>query len=295
MDLLDKIKNLFTPADDLQDGHLISDDEPNEANRPEEGQPKVAREPKPSSSGIDLGDNSVEAREHIIESITNELKPLRGRDEYRELEVYVLDPKLRPLMQDEGFKQQLRLALDNCGLESLGSGNVKVTPSDPRQEGAFPALNGALQLVVRKEIEELPTAKRLRLAVYGGMGSMAEAEYVLDASQKQVFHIGRSRVVKQGGPPRVNDIIIRDDEPDEALLQANRHVSRSHADIVYRDGRFYIKAMPGGCRAMGNAATKVYHGEKVEELADTNTLKLLCDGDLIELGKEVILHVSVAE
>ena len=46
---------------------------------------------------------------------------------------------------------------------------------------------------------------------------------------------------------------------------------------------------------MGNAATKVYHGEKVEELADTNTLKLLCDGDLIELGKEVILHVSVAE
>ncbi len=78
------------------------------------------------------------------------------------------------------------------------------------------------------------------------------------------------------------------------MLQCNNHVSSTHADIVFKNNRYYIKAAIGGCRAIGGSPTKVVRDEKATELRDTTLLYPLEDGDIIELGKNVLLMFSLS-
>ena len=123
---------------------------------------------------------------------------------------------------------------------------------------------------------------------------MMKPSYILDSDKKKIYHIGRGTASRKGGKYRVNDIVIKDKEADSDLLQCNMHVSSTHADIVFKNNRYYIKAAIGGCRAIGGSPTKVVRDEKATELRDTTFLCPLEDGDIIELGKNVLLMFSLS-
>lgn len=73
------------------------------------------------------------------------------------------------------------------------------------------------------------------------------------------------------------------------------HVSSAHADIVFKNGNYYLRAAVGGCRALGGSPTKIVRNENVIEMRNTTLLYLLENGDILELGKNVLLLFSLSD
>lgn len=131
------------------------------------------------------------------------------------------------------------------------------------------------------------------ISIIDDTGSLANEHYILDSDKKNVFHIGRGSSSRKGGKFRVNDIIIKENEADPDLMECNSHVSSAHADIIYKNNRFYLKASHGGCRATGGSPTKLVRNEIASELRDMSLMYPLEDGDIIELGKKLLLIFSI--
>lgn len=259
-----------------------------------------------TTSTLELPDNAIEAREKIIKEIIKKLNSLyKIKEKFKGITIYVSNPLLILHIDNDEFKDDLRLELENTGLNSLFDSEnhpiVISTDTPPINAIVVPDLGLAIVLTKRASKENggdggkpQPTGK-IKISIYEGQGSLKETEYVLDSTQKRVFHIGWSRTVRAKGPLRINDVVIKDDETDDELKKLNSKVSRSHADIAWRDGRFFLKAMPSGCRPEGGAVTKVFRDDKEIELLTSSMFEQLCDGDLIELGKAVILQVNIVE
>lgn len=124
---------------------------------------------------------------------------------------------------------------------------------------------------------------------------MMKPSYILDSDKKKVYHIGRGITTRrEGGKYRVNDIVINDKEADAELRRCNGDVSSAHADIIFKNNRYYIKAAIGGCG--GNVGSRtVVRDEKPEELKDTARLRPLKDGVIIQLGKNVQLIYALSD
>ena len=262
--------------------------------------PEIPEAPEPpvtnKKEGLDLGDNAQAAVGDLITWIIDALAPLRGGfgpDAVHDMTIHVADPRARLLMGDT-FIKKLRVELDNNLLDGISAGEILVADGLTDNPAALNVKPGLLQLKLTKRGGEPPKASgKAVIAIVEGTGSLKQQRYELDASSKTVFHIGRGKVVKKGGVIRINDIIINDEETDDKILAINRRVSSAQADILWRNGAFYLKAMPSGCRPEGGAATKVYHEEKFRELRDTFMPVLLHDGDFIELGGTLLLSFNI--
>ena len=140
------------------------------------------------------------------------------------------------------------------------------------------------------DAQEQQEIVKARISVVKGYGSLKTKSIVLDSSKKNRYLIGRGEISHKDGFHRVNDIIIDDACEDERMQQLNNHVSSSHADIVVHNGRYHLKAMPSGCRASGGSATMIIRDRQKIELKDVNMMYQLKSGDIIELGKSVLLE-----
>ena len=263
-----------------------------------EPSPSNPETPEPKQTeGLELGDNMQEAVGDLISWIIDALSPLRGglaSDAVHDMTIHVADTRAR-LIMGETFLQRLRLELDNNLLSAISAGDIGILDGLTDSPTALNVKPGFLQVSISSRSVVVKATGRAIVTIVEGTGSLANPSYELDASAKTVFHIGRGKVVKRGGSIRVNDIVINDAEPDERVLAQNRRVSSSQADILCRDGAFYLKAMPSGCRPEGGAATKVFHNETARELRDTFMPVLLQDGDFIELGGTLLLSFSIVD
>ena len=197
---------------------------------------------------------------------------------------------------DERLISDLRLALDNAMLEAVGSRSIvtRFDTVDHIPENARTLVEDQLYVTWRSEAprpkESAPV--KARISAVEPMGTLRQSEYLIDSAIKPVWHIGRGAVSPAAGSYRRNDIMIHDADPSAEMQKINNHVSSNHADIVARSGRFYLKACAGGCRSLGGSPTKLVHNDKPIEITDTATLHPLADGDLIELGKSVLLQFN---
>lgn len=201
------------------------------------------------------------------------------------------------------FEDDLKRELTNAFLEKIGSKSLQIIlkPKSETEDCISLIDNqvyyrwGKADTTVDDKSKEIPYERVVAtVSIIEGTGSMMKPSYILDSDKKKVYHIGRGITSRKGGKYRVNDIVIKDKEADSELLQCNGHVSSTHADIVFKNNRYYIKAAIGGCRAIGGSPTKVVRNEKATELRDTTLLYPLEDGDIIELGKNVLLMFSLS-
>lgn len=244
----------------------------------------------PSPETVSVSSNAVDSTADIIDAVIGTLSPLSLKDDFLGLRLRVADPVFKALLQDASFEDSLRLALANAQFESLATGKLEIAEEAPGESDSL-ICDGkvGLSFIEKGEVKDVPVYSAAVISVLDGRGSLAEESYTLRPdSKKNVFRIGRGRFSTKDAY-RVNDIIIKDDEKDEALAELNSYVSSAHADIVCRDSRFYLKVTPHGCRAMGGCATKLIHEGEVSEIRDDRSLHMLKDGDLIELGKSVVL------
>lgn len=202
------------------------------------------------------------------------------------------------------FEDDLKRELTNAFLEKIGSKSLQIIlkPKSETEDCISLIDNqvyykwGKADTSVDDKPKEIPYERVVAsVSIIKGTGSMMKPSYVLDSDRKKIFHIGRGVTSRKGGKYRVNDIVIKDKEADHDLLECNAHVSSTHADIIFKNNKFYIKAAIGGCRAIGGSPTKLVRDEKATELRDTNLLYPLEDGDIIELGKNVLLVYSLTD
>lgn len=201
------------------------------------------------------------------------------------------------------FEDDLKRELTNAFLEKIGSKSLQIVlkPKSETEDSISLIDNqvyykwGKADTSTDDKPKELPYERVVAsVSIIEGSGSMMKPYYILDSDNKKVYHVGRGMTSRKGGKYRVNDIVIKDKDADLDLMEYNRHVSSTHADIVFKNNRFYIKAAEGGCRAIGGSPTKLVRDEKATELQDTNLLYPLEDGDIIELGKNVLLMFSLS-
>jgi len=118
-------------------------------------------------------------------------------------------------------------------------------------------------------------AKRAVVSVFGAKGDLLRDEYELSSEELET----------EGGY-RQNHIAVDDVKNPEV----NGHVSRAHARIGYSEAvGFYLQVEFGGSRLAGNR-TRIFRGEEKLDVVSVEVKEPLHHGDLIELGKAVVLQ-----
>ena len=150
-----------------------------------------------------------------------------------------------------------------------------------------------LQIVDTEILKEVKSAKAV-ISVFGESGSLLQEQYVLssnDMRQKMIpaYNIGSGKFPKIPSGYRENHIAI-DDNPASPMAEKNKYVSRMHAHIGYSDKfGFYLQVEKDGTRLMGKR-TRIFRGEEKIECDNPQAKVTLQSGDLIELGKAVVLR-----
>lgn len=150
-----------------------------------------------------------------------------------------------------------------------------------------------LQIVNTETVKESKSAKAM-ISIFGESGSLMQEQYVLssdDMKQKMIpaYNIGAGKYPKIPSGYRENHIAI-DDNPDSPMAEKNKYVSRMHAHIGYSDKfGFYLQVEKDGTRLMGKR-TRIFRGEEKIECDNPQAKIQLQSGDLIELGKAVVLR-----
>lgn len=141
-------------------------------------------------------------------------------------------------------------------------------------------------------VEKENHIKKASISIFGGNGSLLQEKYelsneVLEKEHRKFYHIGRGEHPDmEDGSYRQNHIVI----DDKNNLDKNRFVSRAHARIGYSENiGFYLQVEFGGSRLSGNR-TRLFRDEEKIEVENVDMKHPLHDGDLIELGKAVLLQ-----
>lgn len=204
----------------------------------------------------------------------------------------------------ERFEADLRRALADAFLDRIGSKSLKIElRPKPDSPDCISLIDNRIYYTWRKpegaadpkKKDDVPYQRASAyISVVKGTGSLAQAVYELDTDKQTSWHIGRGVTARKGGKYRINDIVVKDTESNPDLMECNGHVSSAHADIIYKNNRFYLRAAIGGCRACGGSPTKLVRDEQAVELRDTSIVYPLADGDMLELGKKVLLLFSLS-
>jgi hypothetical protein len=151
-----------------------------------------------------------------------------------------------------------------------------------------------LDVYLQEELAPVPekkVAKKAVVSVFGGKGDLLRNEYELSSEElekdgRDFYNIGRGEFPDVEGGYRQNHIAVDDVKNPEV----NGHVSRTHARIGYSEAiGFYLQVEYGGSRLSGNR-TRIFRGEEKLDVVSVEVKEPLHHGDLIELGKAVVLQ-----
>lgn len=152
--------------------------------------------------------------------------------------------------------------------------------------------SGKIFLQIRDSLPLIP--KRASISIFGNAGSLLKDNYIISSDEMeekklQAYNIGAGEFPKIPSGYRQNHIAI-DDNPQSPMIEKNKFVSRKHAHIGYSDTfGFYLQVERDGTRLMGKR-TRIFRGDKIIEMENPKVKEPLQDGDLIELGKAVMLR-----
>ncbi len=250
-------------------------------------------EDRPSPLLDDKFINIEKTKDQIISSILKILNPYRGFDDFSGCSLWVSDA-IFSIVDSEDFRDRLKVAFDNNYFESLGGGTIDVRQGWPDEGKTAVTKLPNYEIWINWQKRTEIRYKEARITIVEGTGSMAEMEYIINGD-KSIYHIGRGKLDRRDNQYRLNDIVIRTDDPDADIQSNNNYVSQSQADIVFEEGAFYLKACRRGCRTYGGSPTKLIHNQDIIELRNTEALYPLYDGDMIELGKRVVLLFNLSE
>ena len=238
-------------------------------------------------------DNAVEWQEEIINVIVKYFKQFYGRAFSDTIVIWATNQQNQVIVNSHDFKDALCLALEEVNLQSVAKAIILFEFQEPPVNNLFHEAMEGLFIEIRNHPSVV--ISKARITSVPGFGTLSLYEYVLDTTQKTVFHIGRGEISRYE-TYRVNDVVIKADETDPEQKEKNTNVSSAHADIVFKNNAFHLRATPRGCRSTGGSATKIIRGDnRPTELEDTKTLYPLQNGDLIELGKHVLLRFEIAK
>lgn len=249
-------------------------------------------------------DNAVETKKKIIETLIARFKQLRfdsNSIRILKVSVWVADPVYISLLKNDNFIVQLHTEIENNFIVSLKDAEIAVRMGKPAAKvQASCILEDAVWFSFTiQEDEDVTSKKMARISVAGNRGSLKKKTYELDVEKRTLYHIGRGEIEQNPARPyRENHIVVDDTEKNKTLLELNRHVSGSHADIIYNNGTFYLKATPYGCRPVGSKTAVIREnpeGTEEFEIRDSDSRFRLRDGDLIELGESVVLHFAISK
>lgn len=136
------------------------------------------------------------------------------------------------------------------------------------------------------------TTNYATISVLNGFGSIADDP--IKICPNKTYNIGRGkRILTSNGMLRVNHIAI-DENPDCKEYEYNKHVSRCHAHI----GMGFTLYVDEGGTSLNKNRTRIQRegmNEYIDLMSDTKTPVPLQDGDIIELGKKVMLEFKFSD
>lgn len=241
---------------------------------------------------------TTEKRHFTVEEFKKKLSPLFGTvsTDYQDLVVVVIVDPENPdttmyAWADDKFKNDLRVELDNAGLQNVGNRSITI------ERRPLSGIAGCISLIDNCVYYKFggvqdPQHCKAVISIYDGRGSLAQEEYLLDPEVKTIFRIGRGEKANKGNLPRTNDIIIKANETNPTVAGLNQCVSSAHADIIYKDGKFMLQAKPWGTEDYNNR-TKIHRDEEVTYLTTSGMKETLRDGDIINLGNSVYLEFHI--
>ena len=228
-------------------------------------------------------DSIEDVKDTVIEKLLGSLRPFRGKDDFMGITLWINDASFAALNDDE-FISRLRVAFDDASFRSLGKGKILLRQGRP--EEGIAATEFLKDTYWFSYVTKTPSgvARPAVLTIRDGEGTFeGQAVFDLDPSLKTSWKLGRGRTTRKGGVFRMNDIIV----------EGNDYVSSAHLDILLRDGLYYVKVMPSGCRSTGGSPTKLIRGGKESELTDINAFYPLEDGDYLDLGKSLLFEFNL--
>ncbi len=247
-------------------------------------------------------DNAVDAKKNILETLVARFKQLRFDNaaiRILKMTIWVADPVYISLLKNDAFVGQLHTEIENNFIESLKDAEIIVRMGKPAAKvRASCILEDSIWFSFTIQ-EDKDVTSVARIFAVGNRGSLKKKVYDLDYERRTLYHIGRGDIEQNRTRPyRENHIVIDDLEKNKALLDLNMHVSGSHADIIYDDGLFYLRATPYGCRPDGSKTSVIREtpqGTEEFEIRDSDSRFRLRDGDLIELGESVVLQFVLSK
>jgi len=240
-------------------------------------------------------DNLVETRANIVKAIIAVLTPLRyGEINLGSLNIYFNKQECDNIIavssafSDAQFEEDLRTRLENERIYLGDNWTWNYVEADIPVE--VTSIGHGLYISIQSTHE---VGTKAYISEY--IGKLEQQKYVLDASGKSRFNIGRGKVSLKNGRYHENYIVIKD-SPDfgnekDDKIKINQFVSSEHATIVYsKNTGFSLRTLRGGCEEGGNRTRIIRENKPPRDLQSTAIEIPLKDKDLIELGKSVFIR-----
>jgi len=249
------------------------------------GKPEETEEEKPSGF-----DNISDFRKSMLSLIVEHFKYSLGKEAFAESFVIWVNngvPQCQSEIREKDFEKSLRTALENRQLWAASRAKMVFKAENPDTAAGFPELkNDKIAGIFIQRIDpsektggKIPT--KAKISVLKNRGSLAETEYFLDAAGQTEYNIGRD-------DDNDNHIVIRESDPEHS---ENVYVGRRHAKIVFvEDCGFCLQLRKENHRTIIKRNT-----QRVADITETNTKRLLKNKDEIELGKKVSLLFEIIE
>lgn len=246
-------------------------------------------------------EEQIDSKEELLRNVISTLKKIVELKNYTSNKRLIIWLDCDRILFDgycsESYRQQILSALYNdCGYEFV---DVSLCIGKPNAELRATVIGtNTLEYLQILDIEDTKKNKCCEaiITIFGDAGSLIKEQYLIssdDMKEKHIvaYNIGSGQYPKVPAGYRENHIAI-DDNPSSPQIEKNKFVSRMHAHIGLSDNfGFYLQVERDGTRLMGKR-TRIFRGEEVIE-CDNPIVKIpLKTGDLIELGKAVVLKYT---
>lgn len=254
-------------------------------------------EPSVINKTADEASNAFQTENIVINGITNRLNSIyKGKQDSFDQKILVIwttDNLLFTIINNEEFRAKLSTTLnEENGYEFA---NIKANLSNSSRDIQHcTKISEAIYIQIEENSIQTPIARKARIRALQENGSLLQPEYILDSdtlinTNQHFYNIGAGEFPDTRGQGHRKNHIAIDDRTDSPQYNNNKYVSRAHARIGFlpQEG-FCLYVETGGSRLAGKR-TRIFRGEKIIEVENTIIPIPLQNGDLIELGKHVIL------
>lgn len=290
-----------SPVDEKQEQNVEADKlQQKEKPTPQEPEPKkkaAAKEPVPPKEEPKTLDDKESLLRNVVSTLAKRIE-FRNAMKGKKLVLWLDCDRLTFSAYDnDSYRQQmLSTLLNEKGFEF---DQVAFNLGKPASELHATKIGDNdleyLQVIEEEKAPEQVSCKAV-ISVFGEAGSLVEDKYIIsveDMKEKMItfYNIGAGKFPKIPTGYRENHIAI-DDNPGSPMMEKNKFVSRTHARIGFSDKLgFYLQVEKDGSRLMGKR-TRIFRSgvEKPIECENPEAKIPLQDGDLIELGKAVVLR-----